>query len=97
MKNCQWCDQSFKTDISYKIYCSVDCRVEATKDKVAQKNAQKRRERMMKKSRSCKSCGSKLSAYNDDNICHACEINPKDVAQALKDLRDIANGKTESN
>lgn len=93
MKNCQWCDASFITDISYKIYCSAECREAATKDKIAQKYAQKRRERMMNKKRFCKSCNSQLSAYNDDNICHACEINPKDVAKALKELKDIADGK----
>ena len=48
---------------------------------------------MMNKKRFCKSCGSQLSAYNDDAICHACEINPKDVAKALKELKDIADGK----
>ena len=51
---------------------------------------------MMVKNRRCKSCNSKLSAYNDDVTCHACESNPKDVAQALKELKDIADGKTKS-
>lgn len=93
MKNCQWCDNAFETDISYKIYCSPECREEATKDKIAQKYAQKRRVKMMSKKRFCKSCNSPLSAYNDDNICHACSVNPKDVAKALKELKDIADGK----
>jgi len=96
MKNCQWCDQPFNTEISYKIYCSPECRELATKDKISQKYAQKRRARMMVKNRRCKSCNSKLSAYNDDVTCHACESNPKDVAQALKELKDIADGKTKS-
>jgi len=94
MKNCQWCDEAFETNISYKIYCSPECREAATKEKIAQKYAQKRREKMMGKKRFCKSCGSPLSAYNDDNICHACEVDPKNVAKALKDLKDIANGKS---
>jgi hypothetical protein len=93
MKNCQWCDNAFATDISYKIYCSPECREEATKDKIAQKYAQKRRVKMMSKKRFCKSCNSPLSAYNDDSICHACSVNPKDVAKALKELKDIADGK----
>lgn len=94
MKRCQWCDDTFETKISYKIYCSAKCREEATKDKIAQKYAQKRRAKMMFKNRSCKSCGNKLSAYNDDPTCHACEVNPKDVNKTLKEIRDIANGKS---
>jgi hypothetical protein len=95
MKRCQWCDNSFETNISYQIYCSSECREHATKDKIAQKYAMKRREKMMKKKRVCKSCGVKLSAYNDDSICYSCSVNPKDVAKALKELKDIADGKLE--
>jgi len=93
MKRCQWCDNTFETKISYKIYCSAECREEATKDKIAQKYAQKRRAKMMTKTRHCKSCGNKLSAYNDENVCHACEVSPKDVNKTLKEIRDIASGK----
>lgn len=93
MKNCQWCDEPFETNVSYKIYCSTECREAATKEKIAEKYAQKRRAKMMGKKRSCKSCGSPLSAYNDDPICHACEVNPKEVIKALKELKDLANGK----
>ena len=96
MKNCQWCDAAFETDISYKIYCSPECREAATKNKIAEKYAQKRRAKMMGKKRNCKTCGSPLSAYNDDQICHACSVNPKDVAKALKEIKDIASGKAKS-
>jgi hypothetical protein len=94
MKNCQWCDAPFETKISYKIYCSPACREEATKDKIAQKYAQRRRAKMMNKKRFCKSCNAPLSAYNDESICHACNVNPKDVIKALKQLKDIADGKS---
>jgi hypothetical protein len=50
---------------------------------------------MMKKKRDCKSCGVRLSAYNDDPICYSCSVNPKEVAKALKELRDIVDGKLE--
>lgn len=93
MKRCQWCDNNFETKISYKIYCSVECREEATKDKIAQKYAQKRRAKMMLKNRVCKSCGSKLSAYNDEQVCNACELSPKEINKTLKEIRDIAGGK----
>jgi hypothetical protein len=95
MKRCQWCDNQFETKISYKIYCSVECREAATKEKIAQKYAIKRRAKMMSKDRKCKSCLSPLSAYNDENICHACLVNPKEVTRALKELKDIADGKSE--
>jgi hypothetical protein len=95
MKRCQWCDNSFETNISYQIYCSSECRESATKDKITQKYAMRRRERMMKKKRFCKSCGVILSAYNDDPVCYSCSINPKDIAKALKQLKDIADGKSE--
>ena len=95
MKRCQWCDNQFETNISYKIYCSTECREEATKEKIAQKYAIKRRTKMMGKNRKCKTCGALLSAYNDDNICHACAVNPKEVNKVLKELKDIADGKLE--
>lgn len=93
MKRCQWCDNAFETKISYKIYCSVECREAATKDKIAQKYAQKRRTRMMSKVRYCKSCNVKLSAYNDESVCNACELQTKDVNKTLKEIRDISDGK----
>jgi hypothetical protein len=95
MKRCQWCDDTFETKISYQIYCSSECRESATKEKIAQKYAIKRREKMMKKKRNCKSCGSPLSAYNDDPVCYSCSVNPKDVVKALKELKDIVDGKSE--
>ena len=95
MKRCQWCDNSFETKISYQIYCSAECREQATKEKISQKYAIKRREKMMKKRRNCKACGSPLSAYNDDPVCHSCSVNPKDVLKVLKELKDIADGKSQ--
>jgi RecJ-like exonuclease len=97
MKRCQWCDNTFETKISYKIYCSAECREAATKDKIAQKYAQKRRVKMMSKVRHCKSCNVKLSAYNDEPVCNACELDTKDVNKTLKEIRDISNGKLKEN
>jgi hypothetical protein len=95
MKNCQWCDTSFEAKVSYQIYCTPECRESATKDKIAQRYAITRRNRMIGKKRSCTSCGAPLSAYNDETICHSCLVNPKDVSKALKEIKDIANGKLE--
>ena len=50
---------------------------------------------MMNKKRSCSSCGLPLSAYNDEDLCQACLVNPKEVSKALKEIKGIANGKNE--
>lgn len=93
MKNCQWCDASFKPRVSYQIYCSDACREEATKEKIAQRYAISRRNKMIGKTRSCKSCGQPLSAYNDGQLCSSCIVNPKEVSLTLKQIRRMANGK----
>ena len=45
----------------------------------------------MSQSRLCKLCGLKLSAYNDDQVCFSCLVNPKEVGKALKEIRGLAN------
>ena len=47
----------------------------------------------MGQTRTCKACGNRLSAYNDDPICTNCIVNPSDVAKALKEIKGISNGK----
>lgn len=94
-KHCQWCDNSFETAISYQIYCSVECREQATKEKIAQRYAQTRRSKRLSKVRKCKSCDVPLSVYNDDDLCSECTVNPIDVKKALKEIKGFANGKSE--
>jgi hypothetical protein len=93
MKTCQWCDDAFEAKVNYQIYCSAGCREEATKEKIAERYAQSRRAKMMKKQRFCTSCEKRLSAYNDDPICQACMVDPKEVSRALREIRGIANDK----
>ena len=93
MKNCQWCDANFKPRVSYQIYCSDACREEATKEKIAQRYAISRRNKMIGKTRSCKSCGKPLSVYNDDVLCSSCVVNPTDVMKTIKEIKRMANGK----
>lgn len=95
MKSCDWCNTEFEPKVGYQIYCCVECREASTKEKIAQRYAQVRRKRMSNKPRTCKSCGSKLSAYNDDTLCQSCIINPSDVSKELKRIRGIASGKNE--
>ena len=87
MKSCRWCDHTFESEISYQIYCSEKCREQATKEKIAQRYIQTRRQKRKGKNRKCKQCDNKLSIYNDDNLCIECNINPSDVSKALKQIK----------
>jgi len=93
MKHCQWCDTAFKSKVSYQIYCTPECREAATKEKIAERYAISRRHKLMSQDRKCKQCGKKLSAYNDDVLCHSCLINPKEVNKTLKEIKGMADGK----
>lgn len=87
MKHCKWCDDVFETKISYQIYCSPECRESATKEKIAERYLLTRRKKRMGKERKCKSCESNLSIYNDELLCIKCNINPSEVAKALKQIK----------
>jgi len=87
MKHCSWCDATFKTDISYQIYCSEKCRESATKEKISQRYLISRRQKRKGKDRRCKMCNERLSIYNDDNLCTKCNVNPSDVSKALKQIK----------
>jgi hypothetical protein len=91
-KHCNWCDQEFETNISYQIYCSAGCREAATKEKMAEKYAQNRRNKRIGKNRRCKNCNSLLSVYNDDLLCMKCMVNPTEVKKAIKEIKDFSNG-----
>lgn len=88
MKHCQWCDNLFETEIKYQIYCSVECRESATKEKIAARYIVERRQKRIGKDRKCKSCKEPLSIYNDEPLCIKCSVNPNEVAKALKQIKD---------
>lgn len=87
MKNCNWCDHEFTTTVSYQIYCSDECRVASTKQKIAQRYLVTRRQKRKGKQRKCKSCSAPLSIYNDDTLCIKCSVNPVEVLKALKQIK----------
>jgi len=93
VKNCKWCEQTFKPKVTYQIYCSEECRDSATKEKIAERYLISRRQKRIGKNRKCKNCGNDLSIYNDEPICTFCLINPVEVVKALKKIRIIANDK----
>jgi hypothetical protein len=87
MKHCSWCDNTFATTVSYQIYCSVECRDSATKEKIAARYIHSRRQKRIGKIRLCKNCGDELSIYNDEPLCYGCNVNPFDVNKILKEIK----------
>jgi RecJ-like exonuclease len=94
-KHCSWCDKQFQTKLSYQIYCSPECREQATKEKIAQKYLRDKVKKRAGKIRLCKTCGKQLSMYTEEVICQSCDINPDDVRDILKEIKGIINGKIE--
>jgi hypothetical protein len=94
-KHCSWCDKQFQSKLSYQIYCSAECREQATKEKIAEKYIKDKIKKRAGKVRLCKSCNRQLSMYTEETICQSCEVNPDDVKDTLKEIKDILNGKIE--
>ena len=88
MKQCHWCNNAFESQVSYQIYCSPECREEATKEKIAARYVVSKRQKRKGKNRKFKSCEEQLSIYNDESLCVKCNINPVDVSKALKEIKD---------
>lgn len=88
MKQCSWCGNVFSASVSYQIYCSLTCREEATKEKIAERHKAIRRQKKITKDRMCAAkCGTKLSVYNDDIFCSTCSVNPKEVNRKIREIR----------
>ena len=94
MKECSWCTTEFEPNVKYQIYCSVECRTLSTKEKVSERYKQKRRTKYQGKQRFCAGgCGEILSMYNDTQYCNSCNINEKQVARAIKQIKNKSKGK----
>lgn len=90
MKECAWCSSPFEPTTSYQIYCSVDCRQGATKEKIKERSRAALIKRRSKKVRMCiNGCGTPLSVYNDDKFCRKCGLNNKLVDKALKSIENL--------
>ena len=79
--------------MSYQIYCSPGCREIATKEKIATRYLQSKRQKRKGKTRLCKSCSTPLSIYNDEAVCSSCAFNPDAVLKAIKEIKGRVNGK----
>jgi len=90
IKHCEWCDDSFNTESKNQIYCSVECRTLATKQKIIQRyRITKARERIGKERRCAGGCNTFLSVYNDNGFCDTCLVNNKKVDKTLKEIKDF--------
>jgi hypothetical protein len=88
VKSCNKCDKKFKPRVSYQIYCSDECRNEATKEKIAERYQVTRRQKRIGKKRICLGgCGVNLSIYNDDGFCANCNVSKKTVDKMLKQVK----------
>lgn len=89
MKPCSWCDNKFQPKVSYQIYCSTDCRDNATKTKIVERQKILRSKKRKNKIRRCKNCKEQLSVYQDGFLCNFCNIDPTMVSKALRELKRL--------
>jgi hypothetical protein len=88
VKQCSWCNNYFAANVSYQIYCSSECRSDATKEKILERHRENRRKKRNDKPRLCAGkCGTKLSIYNDFNYCDNCFLKNKEINKKIKQIR----------
>ena len=82
------CENYFTPKVSYQIYCSNECRDQATKSKIAERYQITRRQKRKNKERKCLGgCGVKLSIYNDSGFCSNCNVSKKAVDKMLREVK----------
>ena len=90
MKRCKVCDSYFTPKVSYQIYCTENCRDEATKEKIAERYNIARRQKRKGKNRRCLGgCNTSLSIYNDSGFCVNCNVSKKSVDKMLKKIKGL--------
>ena len=90
MKLCDWCSNEFNPKVSYQVYCSVECRELATREKISERYQISRIKNRSEKKRKCSGgCGITISIYNENGFCNTCMINKKKVDQMLKELKGL--------
>lgn len=85
--NCAWCGSSFVKRRPNMIYCQKDCCNSATNKKLIEKY-HRDKARRKQTNRSCLSCGNKLSKYNADDSCYACQMKEEEL-QKVKLLQEL--------
>lgn len=90
MNTCAWCSLEFEPKVSYQIYCSVECRNQATKEKISERYQLNRVKNRSTKERKCAGgCGSALSIYNNNSFCSKCMVNKRKVDKMLRELKGL--------
>jgi hypothetical protein len=88
VKLCSRCDTRFDPKVSYQIYCSLECRDLATKEKIKERYQVTRRQKRKGRDRRCQGgCDTSLSIYNDSGFCANCNISKKAVDKLLKQIK----------
>jgi hypothetical protein len=88
VKLCERCDKAFNPKVSYQIYCGIECRDAATRDKIVQRYNITRRQKRIGKVRKCLGgCNVDLSIYNDSGFCSNCNVSKKSVDKMLKEIK----------
>lgn len=88
MAFCSWCDKDFYQKSTKQIYCSVECRQEASKQKILERyEIEKRKKRVGKEKKCAGGCGTYLSIYNDVGMCDNCLVNKKRFNNFIKELK----------
>jgi hypothetical protein len=75
------CKKDYEPKVHNSKYCSNDCCLAVAK----QKTAAAKNERRSLKKRQC-ACGTYLSSYNPDNMCHACKAREENEVLKLLEL-----------
>ena len=89
MSFCIWCDKEFSPSSTKQIYCSPECRQEASKEKILERyQIEKRRKRVGKEKKCAGGCGTYLSVYNDSQMCDNCLVNKRKFNNFIKELKD---------
>lgn len=86
---CRQCDKEFSSNSKHQIYCSVECRDKATKQKMLERQQKQKLKRRINKKRFCSSCGCEISIYNEYSTCNNCLIDNKKVDKFLKQMRNL--------
>lgn len=89
MMYCVWCDKDFEPASPKQIYCSAECRQEASKEKIIERyHIEKRKKRLAKKRICAGGCGTCLSIYNDSGMCDNCLTNKRKMKNFIREIKD---------
>ena len=97
MAYCAFCDAEFEPSTPKQIYHDESCRIQASRLKILERHRIKKIEKRQHKERLCAGgCGTRLSIYNDSQLCQQCLEHPKRIASVLKEIKEYFDYETHS-